>query len=169
MYALIIALRIIIQHNIPSLKTKEQLAVTAFAEEWVNRGFADAKFLEYMAEKVSFPWTMIDRITPRPAENVREMLAEKGVEGMETITTDKGTVIAPFVNTEHVSYLVIQDEFPNGRPPLEKAGVIFCDSPEEVAGYEKMKVGACLNPIQTTLETTNRNEAACLTPSPNFS
>ena len=126
-------------------------AVMAFAKEWLSRGFADPEFPEYLERKVAFPWTMIDRITPRPAGNVKEMLEEKGIRGMEIITTDKGTVIAPFVNTEHVSYLVIQDEFPNGRPPLEKAGVIFCDSSEAVARYEKMKVGTCLNPIQTTL------------------
>jgi fructuronate reductase len=126
-------------------------AVMTFAKEWVSRGFADKGFLEYLEGKISFPWTMIDRITPRPALNVKETLEDKGIEGMEIITTDKGTVIAPFVNTEHVSYLVIQDEFPNGRPPLEEAGVIFCDSPEAVAKYEKMKVGTCLNPIQTTL------------------
>jgi fructuronate reductase len=126
-------------------------AVTSFAKEWADRGFVDSGFLKYLENKVSFPWTMIDRITPRPAQNVKDMLEKKGIEGMDVITTDKGTVIAPFVNTEHVSYLVIQDEFPNGRPPLEKAGVIFCDSPEAVARYEKMKVGTCLNPIQTTL------------------
>lgn len=126
-------------------------AVMAFAREWADKNFVKAEFLKYLEEKISFPWTMIDRITPRPAQNVKEMLEEKGIEGMEILTTDKGTVIAPFVNTEHVSYLVIQDNFPNGRPPLEEAGVIFCDSPEAVAGYEKMKVGACLNPIQTTL------------------
>jgi len=126
-------------------------AVMAFAREWVRRGFVDAGFLEYLEEKVSFPWTMIDRITPRPARSVEKMLKENGIEDMEIITTDMGTVIAPFVNTEHVSYLVIQDEFPNGRPPLERAGAIFCDSSEAVARYEKMKVGACLNPVQTTL------------------
>ncbi len=126
-------------------------AVTSFAKEWADRGFVDPGFLKYLEDEVSFPWTMIDRITPRPAQNVKEMLEIKGIEGMDIVTTDKGTVIAPFVNTEHVSYLVIQDEFPNGRPPLEKAGVIFCDSPEAVARYEKMKVGTCLNPIQTTL------------------
>ena len=126
-------------------------AVTSFAGEWADRGFVDPGFLKYLENEVSFPWTMIDRITPRPAQNVKEMLEKMGIEGMDVITTDKGTVIAPFVNTEHVSYLVIQDEFPNGRPPLEKAGVIFCDSPEAVAGYEKMKVGTCLNPVQTTL------------------
>ena len=137
--------------NVSENGHKFSSAVMAFAKEWVNRGFADTDFLEYLERKVSFPWTMIDRITPRPAENVKEMLEGKGVEGMEIITTDRGTVIAPFVNTEHVSYLVIQDDFPNGRPPLEEAGVIFCDSSEAVARYEKMKVGTCLNPIQTTL------------------
>jgi len=126
-------------------------AVMAFAKEWANKAFVDEGFLEYLESDISFPWTMIDRITPRPARNVAEMLREKGIAGMEIITTDKGTVIAPFVNTEHVSYLVVQDDFPNGRPPLEKAGVIFCDSSEDVARYEKMKVGTCLNPIQTTL------------------
>lgn len=126
-------------------------AVTAFAREWVRRGYVEKGFQEYLENRVSFPWTMIDRITPRPAQNVKELLNAKGIEGIEIMTTDKGTVIAPFVNTEHVSYLVIQDDFPNGRPPLEKVGVIFCDSSEGVARYERMKVGTCLNPNQTTL------------------
>jgi fructuronate reductase len=137
--------------NVSENGHKFSTAVTSFARKWADRGFVDPGFLEYLENQVSFPWTMIDRITPRPAQNVKEMLEKKGIEGMDIVTTDKGTVIAPFVNTEHVSYLVIQDEFPNGRPPLEKAGVIFCDSPEAVARYEKMKVGTCLNPIQTTL------------------
>ncbi|MDQ1316666.1 MAG: fructuronate reductase [Candidatus Poribacteria bacterium] len=126
-------------------------AVMTFAREWVNRSFVENGFMDYLEKEVSFPWTMIDRITPRPAPEVKEMLEGKGIKDMEIITTEMGTVIAPFVNTEHVSYLVIEDKFPNGRPPLEKAGVIFCDSSEEVALYEKMKVGACLNPNQTTL------------------
>ncbi len=137
--------------NVSENGQKFSSAVMAFAREWVRRGFLDAGFLEYLEDRVTFPWTMIDRITPRPAENVRQMLEDRGVEGMEVITTDKGTVIAPFVNTEHVSYLVMEDSFPNGRPPLEEAGVIFCDSSEAVARYERMKVGTCLNPIQTTL------------------
>lgn len=32
-----------------------------------------------------------------------------------------------FVNAEETEYLVVEDSFPNGRPPLEKAGVIFTD------------------------------------------
>jgi len=126
-------------------------AVMTFAAEWVNRGFIEKGFLGYIENEVSFPWTMIDRITPRPAPEVKEMLKNIGIEGMKILTTEKGTIIAPFVNTEHVSYLVIEDKFPNDRPPLEKAGVIFCDNSEDVARYERMKVGACLNPNQTTL------------------
>lgn len=126
-------------------------AVMHFAIGWNDYGFVDDGFIKYLEEEVTFPWTMIDRITPRPAPNVKVMLEGMGIEGMGIITTQKGTVIAPFVNTEHVSYLVIEDKFPNGRPPLEKAGVIFCDTHEEIALYERMKVGACLNPNQTTL------------------
>ena len=33
-------------------------------------------FLKYInnTEKVSFPWSMIDKITPRPSESVKETL-----------------------------------------------------------------------------------------------
>ncbi|MBD3181144.1 mannitol dehydrogenase family protein [Candidatus Poribacteria bacterium] len=137
--------------NVSENGLKFSNAVMTFCRRWVDDGVMDPGFMYYLNSEVSFPWTMIDRITPRPAENVKEMLEDKDIEGMDIITTAKGTVIAPFVNTEHISYLVIQDDFPNGRPPLEKAGVVFCHSPEDVARYEKMKVGACLNPIQTTL------------------
>lgn len=138
--------------NCPENGLKFSNAVMSFAKEWYNRGFVESGFLKYMeSNKVTFPWTMIDRITPRPALKVKEMLEEKGIQGMDIITTEKGTVIAPFVNTEHISYLAIQDIFPNGRPPLEKVGVIFTDSTESIEKYEKMKVGACLNPNQTTL------------------
>jgi len=54
------------------------------------------------------------------------------------------------VNAEEPQYLVIEDLFPNGRPPLEKAGVIFTDR-ETVNRVEKMKVCTCLNPLHTAL------------------
>ena len=47
-------------------------------------------------------------------------------------------------------YLVIEDEFPNGRMPLELAGVLFTDR-ETVDKVEKMKVCTCLNPLHTAL------------------
>ncbi|MGQ9608967.1 MAG: mannitol dehydrogenase family protein [bacterium] len=130
---------------------KFRSAVMKISMEWLKRRFVDKNFIAYLDQSVSFPYTMIDRITPRPSSEVLHKLKDMGIEDMDIITTQKGTVIAPFVNTEHISYLVIQDNFPNGRPPLEKVSVIFCDSPEAVIKYEKMKVGACLNPNQTTL------------------
>jgi fructuronate reductase len=135
-------------------------AVTFIAKEWVyNSKLAERGFLEYLeSEKLSFPWTMIDRITPRPAPESLELLKSKGIQGLEIRETAKGTFVAPFVNTEPISYLVIEDKFPNQRPPLEKADrpqnrVIFVERAEVVDKCEKMKVGTCLNPIHTTLAT----------------
>jgi fructuronate reductase len=93
---------------------------------------------------------MIDKITPRPHPKVRESLELDGIEGMEPVVTARKTFIAAFVNAEKPQYLVIEDSFPNGRPPLEEAGVVFCDR-ESVDKCEKMKVTTCLNPLHTAM------------------
>ena len=51
-------------HNGDKLKK----AVIKVAEEWRKRGFVLDEFISYISNKneVSFPWTMIDKITPRP-------------------------------------------------------------------------------------------------------
>jgi fructuronate reductase len=64
--------------------------------------------------------------------------------------TPKNTFVAPFVNAEEPQYLVVEDRFPNGRPPLEKAGVYLTDR-DTVNNTEKMKVTTCLNPLHTCL------------------
>lgn len=69
---------------------------------------------------------------------------------MDIQVTGKNTYIAPFVNTEKPQYLVIEDDFPAGRPPLEKAGVLFT-SRDTVNAVERMKVCTCLNPLHTAL------------------
>lgn len=127
-------------------------AVHAFAEKWVANGLVEKGFLEYINDKkkVSFPWSMIDKITPRPDASVEEMLKEDGLEGLEPVITSKNTYVAPFVNAEETEYLVIEDEFPNGRPELEKAGFMFTDK-ETVDKVERMKVCTCLNPLHTAL------------------
>lgn len=127
-------------------------AVGAFAEKWSANKTAEVGFLEYVREKerVSFPWTMIDKITPRPDAATGELLEKDGVEGMEPVVTSKNTYAAPFVNAEECEYLVIEDAFPNGRPALEKGGLMFADR-ETVRKAEKMKVCTCLNPLHTTL------------------
>ena len=127
-------------------------AVIEIAGAWVKAGFADEGFLAWLSdeEKVSFPWTMIDKITPRPADSVTRSLAEAGIEDMAPIQTEKHTYIAPFVNAEIPQYLVVEDRFPNGRPPLEEAGVYLTDR-DTVNRTERMKVTTCLNPLHTAL------------------
>jgi fructuronate reductase len=127
-------------------------AVHAFAVKWTENGRVDQGFLAYIEnpKQVSFTWSMIDKITPRPDESVKAMLEKTGFEDTESEITAKQTYVAPFVNAEETQYLVIEDNFPNGRPPLEKAGVIFTDR-ATVDKVEKMKVCTCLNPLHTAL------------------
>ncbi|MDR1977625.1 MAG: mannitol dehydrogenase family protein [Synergistaceae bacterium] len=130
-------------------------SVLTVARAWEAKGFADKAFLAYLEDedRVSFPWSMIDKITPRPSEAVRDRLTEKGIGGMDLLVTAKGTFIAPFVNAEVPEYLVVEDRFPGGRPPLQEAGVYFVDR-ETVNNVERMKVTACLNPLHTALAVT---------------
>jgi fructuronate reductase len=93
---------------------------------------------------------MIDKITPYPSDRVKEALAAAGLTGLDIIKTSKGAAVTPFVNTEEAEYLVIEDRFPNGRPPLEKAGVYFTRR-DTVDQVERMKVCTCLNPLHTAL------------------
>ena len=69
---------------------------------------------------------------------------------MQPIVTSRNTFIAPFVNAEIPQYLVVEDNFPNGRPALEKAGVYMTDR-DTVNKTERMKVTTCLNPLHTAL------------------
>ncbi len=127
-------------------------AVNAFAQQWGKNGIVDAGFEAYINDRdaVSFPWSMIDKITPRPDDSVKKMLTEAGFVDVDAVVTTKNTYVAPFVNAEETEYLVIEDWFPNGRPNLEEGGAIFTDR-QTVDKVEKMKVCTCLNPLHTAL------------------
>ena len=135
-------------HNGDKLKD----SILAFARKWHENGFTDSGFISYLEDpsRVGFPCTMIDKITPQPDDSVKKMLAADGLEGAEGFLSSKGSLLAPFVNAEETQYLVIEDIFPNGRAPLEKAGVIFTNR-ETVDLVERMKVCTCLNPLHTAL------------------
>jgi mannitol 2-dehydrogenase len=95
-------------------------AFTAYAER-VRPGLA-----EWMAEHTRFPNSMVDRITPVTTPEVIEGLAqESGVE-------DQWPVVA-----EPFTAWVLEDDFADGRPPLEKVGVLLVD---DVQPYELMKL-----------------------------
>ncbi|WP_035766442.1 mannitol dehydrogenase family protein [Butyrivibrio sp. NC2002] len=127
-------------------------AVHAFAKKWADNKKAEEGFACYIEDenKVSFPWSMIDKITPRPDDSVKKILEEDGIEELSAVVTSKNTWVAPFVNAEESEYLVIEDKFPGGRPALEKVGVIFTTK-ETVDKVERMKVCTCLNPLHTAL------------------
>lgn len=132
--------------------TKLYEAVVAYAKAWVEKGLVEEGFLTYINDPnlIAFPWSMIDKITPRPDDSVKEMLKKSGFNDVDSIVTSKNTYVAPFVNAEEAQYLVIEDAFPNGRPNLDESGVIFTDK-ETVDKVEKMKVCTCLNPLHTAL------------------
>lgn len=126
-------------------------SVLDMTEEWQKAGFVDEGFAAYVSDEktVAFPWTMIDKITPRPSEQIAKDLEELGVEEMQPVITGKKTYIAPFVNAEKPQYLVIEDSFPNGRPALEKGFGVYMADRKTVNLSERMKVTVCLNPVHS--------------------
>ena len=93
---------------------------TAFA------AMRDPDLGEWVEANVSFPSSMVDRITPATTDEDREQVAERfGIE-------DAWPVVAePFVQW------VLEDAFTDGRPPYEDAGVQVVD---DVEPYELMKL-----------------------------
>lgn len=126
-------------------------SVLTMTEQWLKEGFVDVGFAAYVGDEkaVAFPWTMIDKITPRPSEQIAKDLEDLGIEAMQPVITGKKTYIAPFVNAEKPQYLVIEDSFPNGRPALEKGFGVYMADRETVNQSERMKVTACLNPVHS--------------------
>ena len=122
---------------------KVKAGVFGYAEKWVSDGLAPAEFLDYLKDetKITFPWSMIDKITPRPHQKVKEMLAADGFEDNDYIETEKHTFTAPFVN---------EDNYTNGRPPMELGGTLYTTR-ETVDQVETMKVTTCLNPLHTAM------------------
>ena len=127
-------------------------SVLVVAEGWAKNGLVPQSFVDYVSDesRVSFPWSMIDRITPNPSIDVEEKLVAEGFSGMDIKTSPSGTAFAAFANTEVAHYLVVEDSFPNGRPALDRAGVILTDR-KTAERADTMKVTACLNPLHTCL------------------
>ncbi len=91
-------------------------------------GFAllrDEVLARWITDRVAFPSSMVDRITPHTSPGEREAVARRyGVD-------DRWPVI-----TEPFSQWIIEDRWSNGRPPLDQVGVRFVP---DVAAYELMK------------------------------
>ena len=106
-----------------NLRSNGHIAHTAFVSyaRALDEGLA-----AWIDANVTFPCSMVDRITPGVDTPTRNALNE--ASGLD----DDLPVLA-----EDFSQWVLEDNFCNGRPALEKAGVQFVD---DVAGYEQVKV-----------------------------
>jgi mannitol 2-dehydrogenase len=106
--------------NIPGNGDVARRMFTAFAR------MRSPELGEWIAHHVAFPNSMVDRITPVTTDSDRETLAERfGLRDAWPV------VCEPFAQW------VLEDRFPSGRPPLERAGVQLVD---DVEPYELMKL-----------------------------
>ena len=86
----------------------------------------DPALADWIDTNVSFPNGMVDRITPATGARELAMIAD-----------DHGVADRRPVFGEDFIQWVLEDDFPAGRPPLEKAGVEFV---ADVAAHEAMKL-----------------------------
>lgn len=94
--------------------------VTAYAE------LANPSLAAWIRDQVSFPNSMVDRITPATTDADRAMVTEQfGIQDGFPVVTE------PFIQW------VIEDDFCAGRPALETVGVQFT---RDVHAYEKIKI-----------------------------
>ncbi|MCJ8140924.1 mannitol dehydrogenase family protein [Falsirhodobacter halotolerans] len=86
----------------------------------------DADLAGWIAERVTFPSTMVDRITP--ASTPDTIAAARDLTGFDD---------AAAVETEPFRQWVIEDDFCAGRPAWDRTDVLFVP---DVAPYEQMKL-----------------------------
>jgi mannitol 2-dehydrogenase len=105
--------------NLPDSGAAARKAVTGFA------ALSDPDLAQWITESVTFPSSMVDRITPETSTDVRDEV-EQGFG-----VPDRWPVV-----TEPFRQWVVEDDFCAGRPPLERVGVQFVD---DVAPYKLVK------------------------------
>jgi fructuronate reductase len=116
--------------NLPSNGRTVKRVLTRFAE------LIDPELGRLVADEVSCPSTMVDRIVPATSDQDRERIGEA-----------LGVADAWPVVTEPFTQWVIEDRFPQGRPAWEMAGAEFVG---DVEPYEHMKL-RLLNGSHSTL------------------
>ena len=89
-------------------------AVLEIGREWRDRGFVEEEFVSYISdeEKIAFPWTMIDKITPRPRRDREDDASGGRCRGYGYCCYSKADLYCTFVNAEEPQYLVVEDHFP---------------------------------------------------------
>ncbi|MCC2308297.1 mannitol dehydrogenase family protein [Cellulomonas chengniuliangii] len=99
--------------------------VARLSVEGVAR-LVDAELADWIAAEVSFPSTMVDRITPVTTQT-----------DVDRIATELGVEDAWPVSSEPFTQWVIEDVFAHGRPPFEQAGAVLVS---DIDPYEAIKL-----------------------------
>ena len=95
-------------------------AFTSYAEQ------SNPELAQWMRDNTKFPNSMVDRITPvATPEVIARLDSEYGIEDAWPVAAE------PF------AMWVLEDDFADGRPPLDKAGAQLVD---DVSPYEAMKL-----------------------------
>ena len=73
---------------------KLRAGVLSMARGWAERGLVESAFLDWLEDegRVSFPWSMIDKITPHPSERVQEELGRLGETDEKFLSNVMGQV-----------------------------------------------------------------------------
>lgn len=87
---------------------------------------SDAAFADWVATNVAFPNSMVDCISPATSDRERQIVADQF-----------GLIDAAPVPCEPFRQWVLEENFPQGRPALEKVGAEFV---ADVGKYELMKL-----------------------------
>ena len=106
--------------NLPGNGHVTEAAVVGLAK------LSDAGFAAWIKANVAFPNGMVDRITPATGPHERALAAGFGLADDPVPVT-----------CEPFRQWVVEDNFPLGRPALEKVGVTFTD---QVHAFEMMKI-----------------------------
>ncbi len=96
----------------------------------------DPDLASWIEQYVTFPSSMVDRITPMTTDDDRSWLKKHYGYNDDIM-----------IQTESFSQWVIEDDFPYGRPKWEKAGVQMVD---DVQAFEEMKL-RLLNGTHSTM------------------
>ena len=86
----------------------------------------DAELVGWIQQNCSFPSSMVDRIVPA--------VTNETLDNIENIVGVRDTSA---ISTEEFSQWVVEDDFANGRPNLEKVGVEFV---RDIEPFEKLKL-----------------------------
>ncbi len=114
--------------NLPDSGAAARAAVLGFAS------LRDPDLAAWVEDQVTFPSSMVDRITPETSPEVRDRIQETfGI-------CDRWPVV-----TEPFRQWVVEDDFCTERPPLERVGVRFVDDvgPHKIVKARVLNAGHC--------------------------